>query len=108
MNVQREDHGEAVLLIVEGQVDMHTSPDLRKHFIQGIKGRRSPIVVDLSEVSFIDSSGLATLIEALRSISGYGGKLRLVGLNPAVENVFRLSHLSSIFEIYDTRAEALS
>jgi len=107
MNVQREDHDPAVLFIVEGQVDMHTSPALRKHLLQALKGRSSPIVVDLSNVSFIDSSGLATLIEALRGITKYGGKLRLVGLTPAVENVFRLSNLSSIFEIHDTRDEAL-
>lgn len=108
MNVEREDHGQAVLLIVTGQVDMHTSPELRRHLRQSLDKRRTPVVADLTGVSFIDSSGLATLIEALQGVSRYSGKLRLVGLTPAVKNLFQLSNLTSIFEIYDTREEALA
>ena len=107
MNVVREDHGQAVLLVVDGQVDMHTSPELRRHLRRALEGRGNPVVTDLTGVSFIDSSGLATLIEALQGVSRYGGKLHLVGLTPAVKNLFQLSHLTSIFEIFDTREEAL-
>jgi anti-sigma B factor antagonist len=107
MNVQREDHGQAVLFVVEGQVDMHTSPELRQHLRSALQSRSTPVVTDLTGVSFIDSSGLATLIEALQGVSKYGGKLRLVGLKPAVKNLFRLSNLTSIFDIRDTRDDAL-
>ncbi len=107
MNVQREDHGSAILLIVEGQVDMHTSPELRQHLRQALDRRATPLVADLTSVSFIDSSGLATLIEALQGAGRYGGKLRLVGLAPGVKNLFRLSNLTSIFDIRETRDEAL-
>jgi anti-sigma B factor antagonist len=107
MNVTREDHGKAALFLVEGQVDMHTSPDLRKHLRDALQSRSAPVVVDLSSVSFIDSSGLATLIEALQAVGKYGGKLVLVGLTPAVKNLFRLSNLTSIFDIRDSRQEIL-
>ena len=107
MNVVREDHGKAVLLIVDGQVDMHTSPELRRHLLGALDQRSSPVVADLTKVSFIDSSGLATLIEALRGMATYGGKLRLVGLAPAVKNLFQLSNLTSIFDIRDSREDAL-
>ena len=107
MNVQREDHGRGVVLIVDGQVDMHTSPELRRHLRQALEASSSPIVADLTDVSFIDSSGLATLIEALQGVGRYGGKLRLAGLQPAVKNLFRLSNLTSIFHIHETREEAL-
>ena len=107
MNVVREDHGSAVLLIVEGQVDMHTSPELRRHLLGALDQQSSPVVADLTNVSFIDSSGLATLIEALRGMARYGGKLRLVGLAPAVKNLFQLSNLTSIFDIRDSREDAL-
>ena len=107
MNVEREDHGSAAVLVVTGQVDMHTSPELRRHLRGVLEGRRSPVVTDLTEVSFIDSSGLATLIDALKEVSRYGGKLRLVGLTPTVMNLFELSHLTTIFQIFDSREEAL-
>ena len=108
MNVEREDHGRAVLLVVTGQVDMHTSPQLRRHLRQALDRRSSPVVTDLTGVSFIDSSGLATLIEALQGVSRYSGKLRLVGLTPAVKNLFQLSNLTSIFDIRDSRDDALA
>lgn len=107
MNVQREDHGEGVVLIVDGQVDMHTSPELRRHLRTALESRNTPVVADLTNVTFIDSSGLATLIEALQGVGRYGGKLRLAGLQPAVKNLFRLSNLTSIFHIHDTREDAL-
>ncbi|MFV1958175.1 MAG: STAS domain-containing protein [Planctomycetota bacterium] len=107
MNVQREDHDRGVVFLVDGQVDMHTSPELRRHLRQVLEAKNSPVVIDLSSVSFIDSSGLATLIEALQGVGRYGGKLRLVGLAPAVKNLFRLSNLTSIFDIRDSREEAL-
>ena len=107
MNVTREDHGKAAVFAVEGQVDMHTSPDLRQHLRKALEGRSTAVVVDLSHVAFIDSSGLATLIEALQGVGKYGGSLKLVGLSPAVKNLFRLSNLTSIFRICETRQEAL-
>lgn len=107
MNVERVDHGRGILLIVTGQVDMHTSPDLRRVLRTALENRQSPLVADLAGVSFIDSSGLATLIEALQGMARYGGKLRLVGLTPAVKNLFQLSNLTSIFDIRETREDAL-
>ena len=103
MNVSREDHGSAALFVVDGQVDMHTSPELRQHLRGALDKRASPVIVDLTSVSFIDSSGLATLIETLHGV----GKLRLAGLTPPVMNLFRLSNLTSIFDIRDTREDAL-
>jgi anti-sigma B factor antagonist len=86
-------------LSVEGQVDMHTSPELRGKLRECLDRKASPLVVDLTRVGFIDSSGLATLIEALQAVGKYGGRLRLCGLSPAVKNLFKLSNLISIFDI---------
>ena len=107
MNVSREDHDQAAVFVVDGQVDMHTSPELRQQLRGALNNKASPVIVDLTAVSFIDSSGLATLIEALHGVGKYGGKLRLVGLSPPVMNLFRLSNLTSIFDIRDTREDAL-
>lgn len=108
MKVEREEQGDAVVFTVEGQVDMHTSPALRQQLRGALEDGRNPVIVDLAAVPFIDSSGLATLIEALQGVGRYGGKLRLVGLSPNVKNLFRLSNLASIFEIHETREQALA
>ena len=107
MNVTQETHGSATLFIVEGQVDMHTSPELRGHLRAALGSQASPLAVDLTDVAFIDSSGLATLIEALQAVGKYQGKLRLCGLSPEVRKLFDLAQLSTIFDLRDTRAEAV-
>ena len=106
MNVTVEQLTKGVLLVVEGQVDMHTSPELRGRLREALERMSTPIVVDLTKVAFIDSSGLATLIEALQAVGKFGGRLRLCGLAPAVRNLFKLSNLISIFDIRETREDA--
>lgn len=107
MNVEREDLGDATVLVVDGQVDMHTSPELRRHLRAALDRRKTPVIVDLATVSFIDSSGLATLIEALQGVGRYKGELRLAAPQAPVKNLFRLSNLTSIFQIYESREAAL-
>ncbi len=107
MKVTQEVQGDATLFIVEGQVDMHTSPELRGHLRGALGNRASPLVVDLASVAFIDSSGLATLIEALQAVGKYGGKLRLCGLSPEVKKLFELAQLTTIFDLRETRDEAM-
>ena len=58
-------------------------------------------------MAFIDSSGLATLIEALQATNKYSGRLRLCGLTTSVHNLFKLSNLTSIFDIRAKREDAL-
>ncbi len=106
MKVTQETQGTAAIFIVEGQVDLHTSPELRSQLRTALNSRSSPLVVDLNAVSFIDSSGLATLIEALKSVGSYGGKLRLCGLNPDVRKLFELARLNEVFDLRTSRAEA--
>jgi len=107
MKVTQESQGTATLFIVEGQVDMHTSPELRGHLREALTNQASPLVVDLSQVAFIDSSGLATLIEALQAVGKYQGKLRLCGLTAEVRKLFDLAQLSTICDLRDTREAAV-
>ncbi len=107
MNVTVEALPKGILLAVDGQVDMHTSPELRAKLRECLERSATPVVVDLTKVAFIDSSGLATMIEALQAVGKYGGRLRLCGLAPAVKNLFKLSNLISIFDIRETREDAV-
>jgi len=64
-----------------------------------IKKRPPHVVVDLSGVTFIDSSGLAVLIRAMQDVQKYGGKLRLSGMNENVRPIFEIARLDQIFVI---------
>lgn len=107
MQVKREQVGEAVVYEVEGSVDLYSSPRLRGELKTALDQKAPLIVADLGGVSFVDSSGLATLIEAMQGVKKYEGTLRLCNLSSTVLGVFQLANLDHIFEIKETRDQAL-
>jgi len=107
IQVKREKLGEAMVVSVGGSVDIYSSPELRGELKVALDGKVPRLVIDLSGVSFVDSSGLATLIEALQKVQVYAGKLLLCNLSPKVLGVFQLANLDHIFQIRETREAAL-
>lgn len=107
IKVNRENVGDTVVLAIEGSVDIYTSPELRGELKVALDSQAPRLVVDMEGVSFVDSSGLATLIEALQRINGYSGKLVLCNLSKTVHGVFELANLDSIFQIAGSRDAAL-
>jgi anti-sigma B factor antagonist len=104
---QRENKG-IQILEVSGEIDFHTSHELREKF-QGILDKRCPkLLVNLQKVTYIDSSGLATFVEIFQKMNHLGGKLVLAGLSSAVRGVFEIAKLDSIFELSDSEEKALS
>jgi anti-sigma B factor antagonist len=97
------------LLKLKGDVDMNSSSRVRGAlgdvFRQGGKGAKA-LFIDLSGVRYMDSSGIATLVEAMQNCMKQGARLRLVDLSPAVRDVFELARLASVFEIYSSVGDA--
>lgn len=104
--VRRE--GQAVVLVLAGEIDMKCSVKLRDKFLELLKEKPPVLVVNMAQVEFMDSSGLGTLVEALRWSRRNGGQFKLADLAQSVRNIFEISRLDSVFQIYDTEAEALS
>jgi len=96
----------ANVLPLEGEIDLHVSPRLERALTSIIKRQPPCVVVDLSGVRFIDSSGLAVLIRALQDVQKYGGKLALSGMNENVRPIFEMARLDQVFVI-DPRDEEL-
>ena len=95
------------LMHLKGDVDMNTSPDVRIGLGEVFKQAGAKVlVINLSGVRYMDSSGIATLVEAMQNCMKQGMKLRLAELSPSVRDVFELARLSSIFEIFATAGEA--
>jgi len=103
--------GPGFLMKLKGDVDMNTSSDVRNAladiFKQVTSGSKA-LLVDLSQVRYMDSSGIATLVEVMQNCMKSGMRLRLVDLSPPVRDVFELARLASIFEIFPAMNEALS
>ena len=102
----KQEQGFSVIEI-EGEVDMYSSPEVRSEIISLTKNKTAIIVVDLEKVSYMDSSGLATLVEGLQLAGQYKGNIKLINLREEVLEVFELTRLDHIFEIYDSMDSAL-
>jgi anti-sigma B factor antagonist len=99
MNIRCEDAERRTIVYLEGEVDMRSSPELRAG-LREVTDRKVPqVVVNLEEVRYIDSSGIATLVECLKHVSEYQGKLLIVGAGEDIYAVFELAHLTSVFDL---------
>jgi anti-sigma B factor antagonist len=64
------------------------------------------VILDLSQLKFVDSSGLGAMLSSLRQLNGVGGDLKLCGMNKSIRSLFELVRMHRVFEIYNTREEA--
>ena len=108
MEVHVRNHERAAIIEVQGEVDLYTSPRMREAIVQTASAKTPTVVVDLSGVGYMDSSGVATLVEGLQLSRGYGGTFRLAGLGGAVREVFKFAKLEKVFEIYPDATRALA
>lgn len=104
--VRRE--GDAAVVVLAGEVDLHHTPEVHKALITACQQEPKRLVINLESVSYLDSSGIGTLVEIFRRVNGYGGKLALCGLSDRVHSVFEITKLDKFFKIYDSEPEALS
>ncbi|HEY6946308.1 MAG TPA: STAS domain-containing protein [Candidatus Acidoferrum sp.] len=94
---------------VSGDIDLASSPELRKALLRELRELRMPrVVLNLKDVHYIDSSGVASLVEGLKASRDVGSRLVLFGLNSAVREVLQLSKLVKIFEITDSEEQAVA
>lgn len=99
----------AAIFDISGDIDLANSPEVRKALLHEVlDNRRSRVVLNLSEVRYIDSSGVASLVESLKASRDIGSRFILVGLSGPAREVLQLSRLLKVFEIYDTEVEALA
>ena len=95
------------VLPLKGEIDLHVSPSVTASLNAVIEKKPRRLVVDLSEVTYIDSAGLAALIEAMQKVEGYGGKFLLAGLQETVRSIFEISRLDQVFQIFPNVDAAL-
>jgi len=102
----REQAGWTVLAVV-GELDLAAAPKVRQAVITAVGGPSGDVVLDLSAVDFIDSSGLGIVIGALKRVRNRGGRLRVVAAEPQVVKVFELTELDRILPLAASVEEAV-
>jgi anti-sigma B factor antagonist len=92
----------------QGELDLHSSPVVKEQLESIIEAHRPKVVVDLSGVTYVDSSGLAVFIEAMQRVAGYGGSFAICGLQENVKHIFSIARLDQVFRIFPDQAAAVA
>jgi len=95
------------VLEVRGEVDVSTAPELREKLLALAEQGSTIAVVDLSEVSFVDSTALGVLVSGVKRLRSSGGDLRLVVTQPRISKVFEITGLTDVFAIFTSAEEAV-
>jgi anti-sigma B factor antagonist len=107
-HVAESDNNGVPVLAVRGEVDVSTAPELRERLLGLAERGQSVAVVDLSEVSFVDSTALGVLVSGVKRLRSAGGDLRLVVTQPHINKVFEITGLTEVFRIFPNSAEAVA
>lgn len=108
MAVRTEPKSGLMICHIDGEIDINTSPDLKKAFDKLISKKTPKIVINLTKVTYVDSSGLATLVGILKDMRSYGGKMRLASMSSKIKSLFEITKLDKLFEIMANEEEAIS
>ncbi len=96
------------ILDIQGEIGLYSAPEI-KDKIQGfISENKCNVIINLGEVSYIDSSGIGALISSLSSLKKSNGGMKIINVLSTVRKVFELTKLVSFFEIYDSEDEAIA
>ena len=97
----------ALVVVLRGDVDLSSSPEARKLLLSSIGGS-DRVLVDLSSVTYIDSSGVASLVEALQASKKNGNQFALAAASEPTRRVLELARLDQVFTMYATVDEGIN
>jgi anti-sigma B factor antagonist len=108
MQILTRQVGEVTLVDVTGDITLYHSPDLRKTLLDLIKTQKiAYVIVNLTNVKYIDSAGVASLIEGLKASRDMKSRFSLFGLSRVAREVLELTRLLKVFEVYENETQAL-
>ena len=107
LDEERSDAG-VHIVNVSGEIHVSTAPSFREQLNAVIENGGTMLVLDLSGVEFIDSTGLSVLLNGLRLVNQRHGRMALVCANPTVMRLFQITSLDATFDIFEDRAAAVA
>ena len=106
LELELEGRDDTAILILSGQIDSYTAEEITKIIESHISQGNLKIIVDLAKVDYLDSAGLSALISCKIKLSKRNGALKLVGLAGKAKDVFEITGMTQMFEIFETREDA--
>ncbi len=108
MNIQQRDVGQVVVLDIDGKLMGGVDSELFQETVQKlVESGRQRIVVNLENVKWMNSTGLGILIAGFQSAQRSGGSLKLLHVSERIQDLLKITKLSSVFESYDAESEAV-
>jgi anti-sigma B factor antagonist len=101
LEVKTTEKDNVTFVTIGGEIDLYSSPQVRTVLMKHAQLQKPLIIIHLADVTYIDSSGVATFIETLQKVNQYGGRIALIGMVDDVREVFSLTRLDKVFEIHD-------
>ncbi len=106
-NVLSETHDSTIILRPQGEVDLNCAPALREHICDVQQHKPEKLIIDLADVPYMDSSGVATLVEAMQTARRSGGQLILCCMQAKVMSIFEIARLDTVFTIVPDKETAM-
>ncbi|TSB45853.1 STAS domain-containing protein [Alkalicoccobacillus porphyridii] len=106
LDIQVEENGNQKNVLLSGEIDTYTAPKLREALIPLAEASGSQLIIDLSEVQYIDSTGLGIFVGVLKATDTNGGSLTLTGMTERIKRLFVITGLDEVITIVDRREEA--
>lgn len=100
--------GDHSVIVVAGEIDVYTAPQLRDAISDLVAEGIFHIVVDMGGVEFLDSTGLGVLVGGLKRVRAHGGSMRLVCTSERLLKIFRITGLAKVFPIHDSVDDAVA
>lgn len=98
---------EATVVVLSGDIDLHHSPTLHSALVEVTNERPKKLLLDLTAVPYMDSSGVGTFVEVFRRVNAYKGKMVIFGLSSRVRSIFEITKLDRFFTLADNEEAAL-
>ena len=106
INIKRD--GSNSVVYVSGEIDLYSSPKLREAILDLFgKRQQDKVVVNLTDVPYIDSAGLGEIVRTYTTVSRQGGQLKLLNLTKRITDLLAITKLLTVFETYDSEADAV-
>ena len=107
MEISSKKEKGSLIVSVNGRIDAVTAPDFERNLSEWISTGETVMIVNLSDLEYISSAGLRSILAIAKVLKAKGGKMLFAGLKGTVKDVFKISGFGSIFQIFETESDAL-
>lgn len=108
MDIEVSQTGGVTLVVPKGDLDMGTADQMKRMLTDLIEKGQAKLVMDLTGVAYVDSSGLGALVAAMKQARAAGGNLKLCGLQEDVRSIFEMTRLIKVMAVHSDRQEAVA